>query len=327
MKIQYLRHKFSRKTAEIVEKANAIIEEYEADGMTLTLRQLYYVFIAKDLFPESWIDPVYNKRKGLSPNTKNTDKNYDRLGETLSNARLAGLVSWSAMEDRTRNLFSVPHSDSPEASVAEAATVYATDKWENQPNYVEVWIEKDALTGVIDRICAELDVPYFACKGYTSQSAQWRAGRRLRWKIAKGKKVYVLHLGDHDPSGLDMTRDNTDRLSMFAMGGTSKQGINLKRLALNMDQVRKYNPPPNPAKLTDCRTNGYVAEFGSSCWELDALEPRVMRKLIETNVKKLRDEKLWKIAVDKEKEHKTEIQALSDNYRKTIEFLRQEGDL
>jgi hypothetical protein len=76
-------------------------------------------------------------------------------------------------------------------------------------------IEKDALVGVIEDVCRQWDVPYFSCRGYASQSEMWGAGQRLLERIRSGRKVQVIHLGDHDPSGLDMSRDIRERLATF----------------------------------------------------------------------------------------------------------------
>jgi 3-oxoacyl-[acyl-carrier protein] reductase len=104
----------------------------------------------------------------------------------------------------------------PSGIIRSAAHSYQEDFWCGQDYYVEVWIEKDALLGVVEQPCQEYRVPYFACRGNNSQSEQYKAGRRFDKCRASGKKPIVLHLGDHDPNGLDMTRDNTDRLRMFA---------------------------------------------------------------------------------------------------------------
>ena len=142
-----------------------------------------------------------------------------------------------------------------------------------------MWIEKEALIGVVERPCVELDVPFFACRGYVSQSEQWRAGERYRL----GVPTVVLHLGDHDPSGIDMTRDNRERLWTFAR---SSEQVEVHRIALNMDQVEELDPPENPAKLTDSRAGDYVARFGNASWELDALPPDYIDRLIREHVRK-----------------------------------------
>lgn len=255
-KIAYISKRFNSKARERIEQANQIIAEYQAAGFDLTLRQLYYQFVARDLIP-------------------NTMKSYKALGNVINDARLAGLIDWEAIEDRTRSLRKRSHWDDPSGVIESAAASYGLDLWEDQDERVEVWIEKDALVGVIERVCTELDVPYFSCRGYTSQSELWRAARR---QISYGKPTTVIHLGDHDPSGKDMTRDIQDRLRLFGADAT------IERIALNMDQVRKWKLPPNPAKITDSRFAAYEAEFGSESWELDALDPTKIEKMIRTAV-------------------------------------------
>jgi hypothetical protein len=262
---------FRGDTLAVIEQANEIIRDYEAQGYKLTLRQLYYQFVSRDYIP-------------------NTHKSYKRLGSIINDARLAGMVDWSAIEDRTRNVKSMLHLDDPADAVQTIRDQYGIDMWSNQDYRVEVWIEKEALTGVIARTCGDLDVPYFACKGYVSQSEQWRAGRRFR-----GVDTIILHLGDHDPSGIDMTRDNSDRLTMFARDVDNPE---VRRIALNMDQVDQYDPPPNFAKMTDSRFSEYSRNYGNESWELDALEPSVLNTLIFNEVDKIRDMDLWQERVD-----------------------------
>jgi hypothetical protein len=272
MKEKFINKRFSTKCHKTIEQANAIITDYRSQGFSLTLRQLYYQFVSRDLI-------------------KNNISEYKKLGYVINDARLAGLIDWDAIEDRTRNLKTFYFSElgSPSSILEGAAYGHELDHWADQPTYCEVWIEKEALVGVIENVCNRWRVPYYACKGYNSQSEQYGAGKRIMGKVAEGKKVTILHLGDHDPSGMHMTVDNKDRLSMFSGGN-----VKVKRLGLNMDQVKKYDPPPNPAKETDRRFNGYVKKFGKKCWELDALEPKVINAIVEKNIKALIDDKLWK---------------------------------
>lgn len=271
MKETYIRKNFRKDTLAIIEQANRIIAEYHAQGFSLTLRQLYYQFVARDLVP-------------------NTERSYKRLGSIINDGRLAGLIDWEAIVDRTRNLQKNLHLNGPADAIRVVRDQYGIDMWENQKRRVEVWIEKNALVGIIAPICAELDVPYFACIGYVSQSEQWRAGKRF---CNPDQTTTVLHLGDHDPSGMDMTRDNQDRLSMF-----SGPGIKVNRIALNMDQIEQYGPPPNPAKTTDARYSEYRLNYGDESWELDALEPKVLVELIEYWVLHLRNEERWQEKVE-----------------------------
>lgn len=274
-KICYVEKKFKNSSLELINTAQSIVTEYQRQGFSLTLRQLYYQFVSRDI--------IANKQT-----------EYKRLGSIINDARLAGLIDWSAIEDRTRNLRQVSTWSSPNSIIDSAASGYKIDLWETQDNYVEVWIEKDALVGVIEPTCNEWRVPFFACRGYSSQSEQWEAGQRLSSRINDGKKVTVIHLGDHDPSGIDMTRDNEERLRMFINAHTDDGDMfSVERVALNMDQVRKYKPPPNPAKMTDSRFGGYAALHGNKSWELDALEPKVIAKLIEDLIVENVDADQW----------------------------------
>ena len=267
MKQQFIKKRFNKKSALLIEQANTIIDEYKKGGYVLTVRQLYYQFVQRGLM-------------------ENTLPNYKRMVNVLNDARLAGVVDWNAIEDRTRNVQHVATWEDPASIMRSCVRAYKNDKWLNQPYHVEVWIEKEALTGVISQICEQVEVPYFACRGYVSQSEMYHSAQRL---AALDKPVIVLHLGDHDPSGMDMTRDNLDRLHMLS----HHANIEVKRIALNMNQIKKYNPPPNPTKLTDSRAQPYIEEFGQSSWELDALSPTVLKNLIKKEVAKYLDADKW----------------------------------
>lgn len=288
-KIRYITKKFSNASIKLIYQANAIIEEYEAEGLNLTLRQLYYQFVSRDLLP-------------------NKQSEYKRLGSIISDARLAGLIDWEAIEDRTRNLEGNAHWDSPGEIMSAAAKSFRLDRWEGQSYRPEVWIEKQALVGVIEGVCREFDVDYFACKGYNSQSEMWRASQRMQRHYNNDQVPIIIHLGDHDPSGMDMTRDINDRQELFI------GGLEVKRIALNYDQIEQYGPPPNPAKLTDSRAGGYVDKFGYSSWELDALEPRVIRRLIKETIEKLIDKDILEDVMAKEKEYIIILKNVAQNW-------------
>jgi len=220
----------------------------------------------------------------------------------------ATIESLPTQTTRQTMAIAVPHWRSPREIMQGAVDQYQMDKWRDQDFRLEVWIEKDALVGVIAGICKELDVAYFSCRGYASASEVWRAGQRLARYKNVGQDPIILHLGDHDPSGIDMTRDIEKRLSMF--GG---YGITVERIALNMDQVEQYNPPPNPAKVTDSRFNGYAIEFGQESWELDALEPQVMVELVRDAVLAYRNPVDWAEKVVLEDKHRAMLQQVTDD--------------
>lgn len=172
------------------------------------------------------------------------------------------------------------------------------------------WVEKDALLNVVSRACSPHEVPYFSCRGYTSQSAMWRASKRLQHNAHQGYIPYIIYLGDHDPSGMDMSRDIQNRLGMFKVPHQTE----FTRLALNMDQVREHDPPPDFAKPTDSRSQSYVAEYGDDAWELDALEPSVIIKLIRGVIEDIVDGETWDTSVAKQEEERKQLRYVADNW-------------
>jgi len=330
--------------------------------MVLTLRQLYYQHVARGLI-------------------ENNQQSYNRLGALCNDARMMGLMDWDHLIDRTRNLVPYALWTGPEDAVTKAAERYHRDLWKSQHRRIEVWIEKDAAVSTIEGVCADNSVPYFSCRGYTSVSEMHSAAQRLRWHIEKGAAVTILHIGDHDPSGLDMTRDIQERLWRFitvdwrglhgdnpfpaaaeledepepdnsrrseaaqradealrdleraigglggglytrgdikrsmrshirARGGTisdDEPPFQIKRIALNIDQIEEYQPPPNYLKKSDARWVKYFEETGlEHSWELDALEPSVLAGLIQREVDAVRDQDKWDDAeFEMESERKT----------------------
>lgn len=288
-KIKYVDKAFRQPALDIIDKANEIINEYKAQGFKLTLRQLYYQFVARDLIP-------------------NKQSEYKRLGGIISDGRLAGLIDWLAIEDRTRNLQSLSTWSSPEDIIDASAQSYREDKWADQRTRIEVWIEKDALAGVFADVCEELEVPYFSCRGYTSQSEMWVAAMRLRRYERIGQETVILHFGDHDPSGIDMSRDIKDRLYQF------NSDVDVRRIALSMDQIEQYTPPPNPAKEIDPRFVGYQQQYGDESWELDALEPSVLADLVRDNVNTIIDQNKWDESLDEEQTNKDRLTLVKQNW-------------
>lgn len=278
--IRYQTFNFNTDRTAMIDKVNSIIEKYEADGYILTVRQIYYQFVKNDWIP-------------------NQPKSYSLLQNLINDGRLAGLISWTAIEDRERNLMGHRTYQSPAQALRELKETYKLDLWQGQSFRPEVWVEKKALEGVIGRICDELRVDFFACKGYNSQSEQWRAGQRFADYIRRGQRPIVFHLGDHDPSGIDMTRDNRERLEMFC-----GYPVIVQRIALNMNQIDELKPPPNPAKITDSRAADYIARFGEESWELDALDPQYINNLIREALMQIREEDKWDEMLQKEVDDK-----------------------
>lgn len=284
---RYVKKNFRAKTLARICQANAIIDEYLAQGYKLTLRQIYYQMVSRDMIP-------------------NTQKSYKQLGEIISDGRLAGLIDWSAIEDRTRNVQANSHWDSPGDIVRACAQQFRFDTWEGQTSYVEVMVEKSALEGILEGICTDLDIAYMACRGYMSQSEMWNTAQRLIRKERQDCDTVILHLGDHDPSGLDMSRDIQDRLQLFG------SNVDVRRIALNWDQIQTFNPPPNPARTTDARYEAYARQYGDESWELDSLEPRAIVDLIRENVEDLCDLDLRETMIQKQDDARQRLEKVAD---------------
>jgi len=292
MKEQFVYKKLTEKSLEKLALVNLILDEYRADGYDLSLRQLYYQLVARG-------------------HVENSYASYKRLGNLVKNGREIGLIDWDMIADRSRETVYASHWESPAAIVRTAAKQFRIDIWENQHSHVEVMVEKDALSGILRPVCRNLDIRLTANKGYPSSSLLYEIGKRLDNYRTNEKAVWILHLADHDPSGIDMTRDIEERLSLFA-----RTKIVVSRLALNIDQVRELNPPENPVKESDSRHRSYVEQFGESSWELDAIEPRSLAELVTEAVLDIRDEDLWEEAVSRENSMKATLRGFVDEYVK-----------
>lgn len=282
--------RFHKSSLIMIEIIDSIVSEYQEQGYRLTVRQLYYQLVARDHIP-------------------NTVQSYDRTVALLTNARMAGLIDWDAIEDRTRGLVERNHWSSGGELLQTCANQYHEDLWSNQESRVFVIVEKEALAGVLEPVCKEWDIPLLPARGYPSATVlrELAKGRIMR----ASQEIVVLHLGDHDPSGIDMGRDLEERLGLFSR---HRVHIDFRRIALNMDQVEEQQPPPNPAKTTDSRYGEYRAQFGNSSWELDALSPKYLHKLVETEVKGLIDFGLWNKKLEDVSEVQQRLQILADKF-------------
>jgi len=278
---------------------------YMKKKIKLSNRQLYYRLVGKDLIP-------------------NFIEIYKRVCKFLTDCRYGGYIDWDAIEDRGR----VPKRKSQWNTVQDlidsAVNSYRLPRWKDQEYYVELYCEKEAMDSVLRPITDKYHIYFGYNKGYCSASTIYDIAKRVKTQIEKGKKVKVLYLGDHDPSGLDMIRDVEQRIKEFLIiwlddyfwktecenkesdwYKTYEHGhdgwrnyfeqdyINEKfeviHVALTTDQIKQYNPPPNPAKFTDPRANDYVSMHGKISWELDSIEPEILMQLTEDAILKYLD--------------------------------------
>lgn len=302
-KIEYKSKRFTKSTLEILGSADTILDKYQEKGYDLTLRQLYYQFVARNILP-------------------NNQKSYKRLGKIISDGRLAGLINWTYVVDRTRSVRKNSHWELVKDSIASTAKSFRMDIWKEQTERVEVWIEKDALVGVIAPVCTKLDVPYFSCRGYVSQSELWKATKRFSdyWD-EYGQKTIILYLGDHDPSGLNMVTDITNRLEILRKGITWFT-VEVKPIALNIKQIRELKLPPNPAKTKDSRIKEYYKLFGNKCWELDALEPDYLSELVSQKIRDHVDYSCLKKAEIKQEKKRGLLNLVAKHWEAVSDFVK-----
>lgn len=270
----YVRKSFKLESLQRIGQCREIIDRYSAMGLRLTLRQLYYQLVTVNAI-------------------SNVEREYKNLSKLMSDARLAGLIDWAAIEDRIRVPRIPGEFENLDDLVEVALRSYRLPRWRSQDNYVELWVEKDALAGVLAPIGREYHVTVMVNRGYSSQSAMYESAQRF---LARPDKAcYLLYLGDHDPSGEDMVHDVQNRMEVFGAE------VEVEKVALTMRQVEEYQPPPNPAKLSDPRAGSYVARHGESSWEVDALPPDVLQQMIRARLDGLRDSTAWNKVLRQEK--------------------------
>ena len=285
MKIAYCNSKNLRpNTRNLLDNITKVLDDYEEQGYKLTLRQLYYQLVSGDIL-------------------ENKVQNYAKLSRILTDARLCGLVDWDIIEDRIRIPQRPGQWDSINQIVNSAMNQYRKDRHYSQENYVEVWVEKDALSGILQPITEKYHLNLMVNRGYSSITAMWNASQRFQEQLDNDKNCHIIYLGDHDPSGLDMIRDIKDRMSTFQI-----DNLTVNQIALTSTQIKKYNPPPNPAKENDPRAKCYIEEFGNVSWELDALKPQVLTILLESEIKKLINLELYKEIILEEDREKGQLE-------------------
>lgn len=280
-KIAFKEIEFRAASLALIVKCNAVVVAYQKQGLKLTLRQLYYQLVSANVIP-------------------NKERSYQNLSRLVSDGRLAGLIDWDAIEDRVRQPRAAPDWNNLTELVDSALSSFRLPRWEGQENYVELWVEKDALAGVLWPIARDYHITLMVNRGYSSQSAMYESAERFL-NDSNDRALHLLYVGDMDPSGEDMVRDVEDRLAMFGAE------VNVQKVALTIDQVRTYKPPPNPAKMTDVRAPAYVAKYGNNSWEVDALPPNVLNRIVRDALDELVDQDLMEEVKEKEEEDKKRL--------------------
>lgn len=233
-------------TEEIIHSAYDVL----VDHRPMTLRQVFYRLVAAQII-------------------ENTQARYKSLSRALVLGRQEGMIPWHWIEDRLR----LPRPVSMWSNLSDfsdaALASYRRDVWAEQVGYVEVWLEKDALSGIFERALDPYGITLNVGRGYDSWSSIWAASERYG-----DRTVNVLYFGDFDPSGVDMVRSLRDRLGFFDCW------VPIEQVALTMEDIERYELPPNPAKRTDTRAAAFIARYGDQAVELDALPPDVLEARI-----------------------------------------------
>ena len=256
-----------------VKNVNEVLGQYEG---LLTLRQIYYRLVAN---------------YGLA----NRRSSYNQLSKCLVKAREDGEVDDTRIADRSRNTeggdfgFASPKEYLTYKADAFSSNNYTRKIWDDQPSYVEVWVEKDALSLVLGPALSGLRVVLAPSKGYSSYTFIKRMAVDERFSQVD-KPIIILDFRDHDPSGIQMTED---LLRRFIKYQDPSMEITVKRIALTIDQVREYKLEPNPVKLADPRSSVYRASYGETCWELDAIPPNELTRIVQEAVQREIDSEAW----------------------------------
>lgn len=284
------------KYEKIVDYVNEILDQY---SMPLTLRQIFYRLVASYEYP-------------------NKSSAYTQLSKQLVLARIREHIDESLIEDRSREFLGGDHGfEDPQSYFYHQTSKFLSSPkhynrrmWTTQPEFVVVWVEKDALSRVFSKIAERFNVVTAPSRGYASYTYIIKAIEQL----PADKPTTILHFADHDPSGLDMTRDLHKRFNEY-----SGLEVKVERIALNHGQVETYHLSPNPTKTADPRASDYIAKFGNQCWELDAIEPSELESLVSKAITKHIDVAPWKKTFEQEKKERQKLETLFSSITKLLE--------
>lgn len=265
-----------------------ILKQYE---YPLTLRQVYYRLVA-------------------AGDIGNTRSNYTSLSSILVKARERGEVDYKRIEDRVRStiedVYSLPNPtalyEMMAATLDYAANKYRRNPWLDQDSYIEVWLEKDALSTVVSRIATDIyGVPVAVNRGYGSFSFIREGAERIE---SNDKSLHILYFGDFDPSGEDMVRDLQNRIVKYSSG---ERVARVHKIALTKAQIKEYDIPEVPPKEKDVRTEAFIEKHGSKTAELDAIDPKVLQAIVKEAIENYIDPRRWNATNDKSTEDKRQI--------------------
>ncbi len=241
--------------------------DYLEENHPATVRQVYYNLVAKQVI-------------------ENNKSQYDAVIDILRDARLDGTIPWEWIEDRTRRPRPVQMFNDLPDFLSLVRRAYRRDVWANQPTYIEVWLEKDALSGIFEDVLNPYGVTLCVGRGYDGWDSLHNASERYRQAIDAGQDVAILYFGDFDPSGEDMVRSWRNRQKQL---GLDPDMVPIIKCALTFDDIARYQLPPALAKKTDSRSKKFIAKNGDVSVELDALTPAIIRRRLTIEIERHMD--------------------------------------
>ncbi len=230
-----------------------VMNEYDR----MSVRQLFYQMVSRG-------------------HVEKTEQAYKRVADASVQMRLAGALPYTKIVDGHRERRRTFAHNGIHQALESAADMYRRNYWINQPRHVEVWSEKDALSGIIHPICDEFGVTYVASRGFPSLTIRYQSAMDFR-RI--GKPVTIFYFGDHDASGRKISDNLQEELRQHGAD------VTVLRLALEPQQIISYRLPTRPGKTTDSRHAGFTREYGDASVELDALPPNVLGDIVRGSIR------------------------------------------
>jgi hypothetical protein len=293
-----------RATEEEVRELRAGLALICAEMHPITVRGVFYQATVRGLVEkaESGYDKVQNLLAKMR--RENEEGEIPFVGDFGTAALLAGVgpLPWDWIVDNTRSRLKPYTNVSPREALEETAENYRKSLWKDANAYVEIWLEKDALAGVISNVTSKYDVSLMVARGYASITFLHDAAEEIE---SKNCPVYIYHLGDFDPSGVNAGEKIEQDLQDFAPGAD----ITFTRLAVTEEQIEEWDLPTRPTKHTDSR----AARFGSDVSvELDAIDPRELRRLVERAIQKHMPKKRYEELMRQQGREQEQIRELID---------------
>jgi len=284
---------------EIITVVNGLV-----DYWPLTLRQIYYRLVAAGI-------------------VANTRSKYNDLSKITKQMRLDGMLPWEVMEDRVRRVSTKRGDEDAETFIKREfgwfLKGYSRCLVQGQENYVEVWVEKDALSRILEDVAAPYCIRVVTCRGYQSMTFLKAYADRAEAAMDRKQTPVVLYFGDLDPSGVQMfeaaQQTLEDELDVI--------GVNFIRVGLNPEHVVAHKLPNNPdaLKWTDVRAKGYVKRFGEIAVELDALHPAVLEAMAKEAIEDQFNMELFEEQREVEAMEREQISAIKARVQAELESL------